>query len=382
VAKSIKETIREAFKTGKPLKPSEPIDPMMINDEEDSQETSLIEDMGEKDTNKDEEDGVSFDDFEKNNLVSNQGTEGAKDEGKLVEGTDDEAPPATEPEPEASDKGTRTVIGGSSPESEGSTEGEPTGTWKVKTVYGEEEVDFKKLKAGYMMQKHYTQLTQMLRNKERRVADMLSNPDKLVRFAIQNGVDLKPLVHAGSDVKEFKLPPLPEYATEGQKQQHELLQGIIDDRNAMKRKLDEVEGAFKKRGSDERWEAAEAAFEKERGEDIPEGAKFLGVLLLNEGQRQHGEAYQMRNAMADLRMVLKAAQQNVWNSPEGKRREEEIKRFAVEEYKKTKKRHEEETISGDSLPPTKLPAQGQKPKKFKNIAEAIEAAKEKYGITR
>ena len=381
MAKSIKETIREAFKSGKQMKTSAPSDPFFIGDEDPIDDGAMIDEMT---TVKDE---VDFADFEKDGKDSKQEPAQKGKSSDVTEGTESEAPPETSPDETSSDdKGTGTEDLAVEPESvpdipvekEKTQTGERK-TWKVRTVDGDEEIDEQTLVNGYMMKKHYTRSQQMLHEKERRITELLSDPSALVNFAIENGVDLKPLVHAQSSVQELKIPPLPEYATPEMVQQHQIMTALAEQNNMLMKKVGTIETGFQQTMRNQKWNSVESQFEEERG-DIPKNAKFAISLFMREGQKQYGKKYTIKDAIADLRIAEGDIYSRAFETPEGKKRIEAIKREAIAEYNKTKDKHKNESASGDILPPTKIQHGTEGKMKFKNAHEAAAAAKKRFGI--
>lgn len=379
--KSIKDTIREAMKSGKNLKPSEAQDPFFIGEEDIPEEPNAIDEMT-TDSNE-----VDFADFEKDGQDSNQEPRQKETVKDLAVDTSEEAPPE-EPleETEAADTGTRTedLTAGSeeatdTPPAKG-TETPPASTqrYKVRTVDGDEEVTLEEMRAGYMKGKHYTQSQQILHEKERRISSLLSSPEKLVEFAIQNGVDLKPLVHAQPSIPEVKIPPLPEYATDEQKQQHAILVALADSNRIYAEKVAAIERENQRFAKDQQWGSVEREFEENRG-DLPKAASFAISLFMREGRKQFGDKYTMQQAVKDLKIAHGDIYQRAFESPEGKKRIEKIKRDAVSEYLRTKKTHEAESASGDIMPTTKAAPQVPK-QRFKSAREGAEAAKKLFGI--
>ena len=383
MGKSLKETIRERVKSGVPIEKSAPNDPFYIGDEDTPQEENML---GEMTTSSDE---VSFSDFEKDGQASKLEPEQKETTKGVTEGTEKEAPPPAPAETETEQKGTGTdnlAVG--SDEELGTPAATPAtppaatsaGKIRVSTVEGDEEVTLEDLKAGYMMKKHYTQTMQFTRERERRISDMLANPELLVKYAVENGVDLKPLVHAAPEVQEIKIPELSEYATDEQRAAHQLLSQLAQQNNFLMKKVGMIESSTSKASADSRWNDTVKVFDEIRG-DIPKDADFAFSLFMREGRRQFGEKYTHAQAVKDFRKAEGDIFQRAMNSSKGKEWLSKHDVEVINNYRKTKDQHEKESVSADILPPAKaFPVTGDEKPRFKNAHEGAEAAKKRFGI--
>lgn len=375
MAKSIKETVREMRekeKAGGSIKRITPEDPMMIKDDED--QSNLMSEMttGQQELNLD---ALSQEDSK---------SEPEKDEATkvgLADDFSDEEGKDTKVETD-SFKGTETETEDREAQAKVSeTPSEPGRKRKVKTVYGEEELTDEEVNAGYMRNAHYTQVMQTVREQERIVRNLLSDPRNLVEFAMQNGVDLKSLVHVEPEIQEFALPELSEYATETEKAMYEFLK----QQNAVNKKLAEkvsgFESTFKKSQSGTMNDQIENEFKEKRvTTETPETASHAVYAMFKEGQRLFGKAYTIQSALADFRKAEGDIGQRWLSSARGQQWYETEKRKIIAEYISGKDKQREETLAPDSLAPSKARVSSDGKLKVKDLEHGRSLAKKALGI--
>ena len=306
-----------------------------------------------------------------------------------IEGTDDEAPPEKKAASKVS-KGdpaeVETVIPEST-ESEGTPaigatgkpSATPTGKVRVKTVYGEEDLSHDELAAGYMRNAHYTQVQQIVRHQEALIKDLLSNPEKLVQFAMDNGVDLKPLVSPEPIIQKVKLPPLPEYPTEQQVAERAVLETVLQNSERMAAKLAASEAAELRKGRSSDNDEVERNFKELRGE-LPEIAAGAVYSIYKRGQMMFGKVYTVKNAIDDYKISEGDIYTRVFNSQKGQQYIDQKIREGIAAYHAKKTAQSEDHLAPDSLGSAGVRVPERTAPKPKTWEDWKDAAKRSVGV--
>jgi hypothetical protein len=249
--------------------------------------------------------------------------------------------------------------------------------YKVKTVYGEEELTLDELQKGYMRAAHHTQVSQQNAEMRKQLTYLFSDPKNIVEYALANGVDLKPLVQAEVAVPEFNIPEPGEYATETEK----VLYGALKQQSVMNQALlKEVTGIknsskLSKMGLEE--DQVEREFKEKRGE-VPETAAHAVRALYREGKRVFGAKYGMQNAIRDYKIAEGDVIERWKSSPQFATWYEAEKRKIIGAYADGKDKTRAATLSPDSLPAGNRPVPPGDTEKPHSMAEAKAMIKKRF----
>jgi hypothetical protein len=249
--------------------------------------------------------------------------------------------------------------------------------YKVKTVYGEEELTLKELEQGYMRAAHHTQVSQQNAEMRKQLTYLFSDPKNIVEYALANGVDLKPLVQADVAIPEFNIPEPGEYATETER----VLYGALKQQSVMNRALlKEVTGIknsskLSKMGMEE--DQVEREFKEKRG-DVPETAAHAVRALFREGKRVFGAKYGMQNAIRDYKIAEGDVIERWKASPQFTKWYEAERRKIIGEYADGKDKTKAATLSPDSLPTGKRPVPPDETEKPHSMADARAMIKKRF----
>ena len=356
MGKSLKEIVRERRneeKAGKEFKNVIPEDPMVIKEDKD-EGPSLLDQLTENKS------GGEFSEILETQDNKSESEKKETTKLDLAESTDDEKPAKVETKV---NEETDTV-----PDFTNEEKTKPDVTpidsgkrFKVKTVYGDEELTETELAQGFMRNAHYTQVMQQVREQEKMVRNLLGNPQDLIEFAMANGVDLKQLVHAEPELPEFQLPELSPYASETEKAMYMALQN----QNKVNKQLMEKVGGFEKSFKQSKFgsmnDQVEKDFREKRG-DIPENAAHAVFALYKEGRRLLGAGYTINNALRDFNKAEGDIGKRWLESSQGKKWYEAERRKIIAEYANGKQKQRDEHLSPDNLNTAKGKGSEQKPK--------------------
>jgi len=383
--KSLKERVKEKIKAkaeGKsPIEPTHEADPLEIKDDpeegdffggmvtqEQSLEGKLPDEEGASTPQKKEKEPTNL---------------------EAIQGTDDEAPPveaakSKEPVIGKEELETKTLesaeSGTTEPSGTKKTIATPTqtGKYKIKTVYGDEELDVEEMAKGYMRNAHYTQVETSVRKREKMVTNLLQNPEKLVQFAMDNGVDLKPLVSPEPIIKPITLPPLPEYATDEQKAERKLMESILEQNNKIASEFSARKESERRSRKEERNNTVKEHFKALKG-DLPDVTEAAVYAIYLRGQQMFGEDYGVKDAIADYHISEGDLSERAFKTEKGKSFIAQKVKEGITEYLSKKKSQADDHLAPDSLttPPVKVP---QKKEKYNTFEDWKNAAKRSIGI--
>jgi hypothetical protein len=250
--------------------------------------------------------------------------------------------------------------------------------YKVKTVYGDEELSLKELEDGYMRAAHHTQVSQQNAEMRKQLNYLFSDPKNIVEYAIANGVDLRALVQAEMVVPEFNVPEPGEYADDSIKANYAYMKKMWEVNQALLKEVSGIKGNIKASRIGTTEDQIEREFKERRGVDVPETAIHAVRALFMEGKRIYGKNYGMHNALRDYKLAEGDIVARWKLSTDYQKWSEVEKRKIIKEYADGKSNDKDATLSPDSLPTGKRPVPPERTPKPRTIAEGLAMAKKKY----
>jgi hypothetical protein len=330
--------------------------------EEKKEETNLAEDM----TEKDEDDAVDpFDDDPKPSVSKTKPDQSEADKVKFAH--KDETPKAEKTEmPEkktdSKEKVTEPISGETKKvdtETLAPAEGF-TKKFKVKTVYGDEELTVEELAKGYMRTQHYTQERQKDAPRQKAIQHLLANPEELVRYAVENGVDLKKFVQPDTVIGEFNLPEPGSMAPdeiraqwEFSKRMFEQNKGLMNEINKLKQNTQTI-ARINEQGT------IEKEFKENRG-NLPDKAMDIIDIIYRYGRRiMPDKGYSVQDAINDFRIAQGDLFERLQGEPKFEEWKRKIEEEAIARFSSEKQLHEKQNLSPDNVGvPKAVPGNGK-----------------------